>query len=191
MNLNELRQILHDFQDTPANRNELCEELVATNASDLVWGYAEQYIPGLEEWWNRQLEIQEKVALHNEEPEQPDDLWHPQNSLRSGLVKDFSFLFLSEADLTGADFSKADFDGADLSYADLSGSSLKSASMIGADLSGTNLSGTDLWGVDMFDAVLTQGTNMQSAYYSSEYSIFPESFYDYFLYRNMYDAEDD
>ena len=104
MNLNELRQILYNFQDTPANRNELCEELVSTNASEMVWGYAEQYIPGLEEWWERQLEIQEKVALHNDES------------------SDYTFDMrgLSGAYISGADLSMTNFDGAILAGADLS-----------------------------------------------------------------------
>ena len=157
MNLNELRDILYDFQDTPANRNALCEELVATNTSDMVWGYAEQYIPDLEEWWDRQLKIQEKLI------DTPNDL--TGNYFDSENLKNLSGAYFYDANLRNADFSQADLTGADFSQADLTGAifeladlrraDLSSADLTGADLSGSNLSGASLNQADLTHANVT------------------------------------
>ena len=141
MDLNELRQILYDFQDTPANRNELCEELVSTNASDMVWGYAEQYIRDLEEWWKRQLEIQEKLALHR-------DIRYTSHQFK---MKKLGFAYLGGAHLIGASLNDAK-----LSYADLSNARLNSAYLNHADLVFANLTNTDLHSAYLTNALLAK-----------------------------------
>ena len=172
MNLSELRDILYDFQDTPANRNELCEQLVATNASELVWGYAEQHIPGLEEWWDRQLEIQEKLALHNDES---SDYTFDMRALSGAYMSgaDLTGAYLDNADLTGANLDNADLSGGlDLRYTDFSYASahsadfsdawLSEAHMNDADLSGADFSDAHLWGAALDNAVL-RGANFSEA----------------------------
>ena len=188
MNLNELRDILYNFEDTPENRNELCEELVATNASDLVWGYAEQYIPGLEEWWNRQLEIQEKLALHNDESsDYTFDMRALSGAYMSGAyleVADLTGADLTGADLRGADLNGAKLRGADLRDTDLSNAELWQARFKGADLRGADLSNAELWraflrGADLrgadFKGANLIGADMFRATYDDE-TIFPEGF---------------
>ena len=139
MNLSELRDILYDFQDTPANRNELCEQLVATNASELVWGYAEQHIPGLEEWWERQIEIEEKLALHNNVfPIYFFDMMDLHGAyLRNARIR---FTYLIAADLIDADLQSADLSNSDFSRSDFWGANLRFARLRSTDLSNSDLS---------------------------------------------------
>ena len=183
MNLNELRDILYDFPDTPANRNELCEELVATNASDMVWEYADRHIPGLEEWWERQIEIEEKLALHNNVfPIYFFDMMDLHGAyLRNAgrrhtelIGADLIGADLQSANLSHSDFSRSDFWGANLRFARLRSTDLSNSDLSHANLSRTQLNFADLRGADLEGANLSGAVLIGALYDDS--TVFPEGF---------------
>jgi len=71
--------------------------------------------------------------------------------------RNFEYLALPDADLSGIDLK-----GTDLSYADLSGANLQNANLRGADLSYANLSYANLTGIDLRGAMLI-GTDLRTA----------------------------
>lgn len=94
--------------------------------------------------------------------------------------RNFEYLALPDADLSGFDLK-----GADLSYADLSGSDLSRTNFRGADLSYANLGkanlseadlrGAMLIGTDLRSATLTK-TLFQAADYDPQETQFPAGF---------------
>ncbi|HIK43681.1 MAG TPA: pentapeptide repeat-containing protein [Leptolyngbyaceae cyanobacterium M65_K2018_010] len=94
--------------------------------------------------------------------------------------RNFEYVVLAEADLTGADlkgsdFSYADFSGANLSQANLRGADLSYANLAQANLTAADLRGSMLIGTDLRTTILT-GTQLDMADYDPQATHFPAGF---------------
>jgi len=172
--VNKLRQLLCK-PDTPALRGEVC----ALCTEPILLAYAEESIPGLGQWWDRQQKISQALARHKLRYDEDYDYYECR----------FSKLNLPGADLVGADLSQAYLYGANLTGADLSVAFLRAADLYatylsGADMTGADLSGADLrWSelrrVDLYATYLSgadlTGAKMRDARYN-KHTVFPEGF---------------
>ncbi|WP_199325071.1 pentapeptide repeat-containing protein [Phormidium sp. FACHB-1136] len=94
--------------------------------------------------------------------------------------RNFEYVLLAEADLTGADlkgcdFSYADFGGANLSGCNLRGADLSYANLGDANLTNTDLRGAMLIGTDLRTATIT-AAQFHQADYDPDETHFPSGF---------------
>jgi len=164
--INNIRQLLCQ-PDTPGLRSEVC----ALCVKPWMLKMAEQSIPGLGDWWERQLKIAEALEKHQRRYGKGANYYECRFRMKD----------LAGADLSGADLRWASLALADLRGADLEGANLKDAALTGAILEGANLSeaileGADLRGADLFNADLRY-TGLSGAYLSgiqyNEHTAFP------------------
>ena len=167
MKIEDFRQILHDYEDSPLSRELLTTSLRSTGASEILWGYAESHVPGLRAWLDRQDQIKLSVYLHNE-----------ANGDHYFDLKDLKWAFLSNAGLHGAMLKGANLSGADLmkvnfKFADLTNANLSFADLTRAFLNHAVLENANFEQANLYQAMMRfsdvnranfQGADLREAY---------------------------